>query len=124
MGLDISHDTWHGSYSAFHRWRKKIAETAGLPPLELMEGFCDNETPIKWDCLKPNSLHELLNHSDCDGYISPESCKCIAESLQDLMPLLSDEEVGGHIGNMKDKTQIFIDGLLLAHSMNEPVIFQ
>lgn len=39
MGLDISHDTWHGSYSSFMAWRKRIAQVAGLPPLELMEGF-------------------------------------------------------------------------------------
>ncbi len=39
MGLDTSHDCWHGAYSAFHRWRCEIARAAGLPPLELMEGF-------------------------------------------------------------------------------------
>src|SRR5690606_32189044 len=39
MGLDCSHDAWHGAYSAFMRWREKLAEVAGLPPLELMEGF-------------------------------------------------------------------------------------
>lgn len=39
MGLDTTHDAWHGAYSAFMRWRCKIAEVAGLPPLELMEGF-------------------------------------------------------------------------------------
>lgn len=39
MGLDTSHDCWHGAYSAFHRWRCKLAEVAGLPPLEFMEGF-------------------------------------------------------------------------------------
>jgi hypothetical protein len=39
MGLDTSHDAWHGAYSAFMRWREKIAEVAGLPPLQLMEGF-------------------------------------------------------------------------------------
>lgn len=39
MGLDCSHNAWHGAYSAFMRWRMKIAEVAGLPPLMLMEGF-------------------------------------------------------------------------------------
>ena len=39
MGLDVSHDAWQGAYSSFMRWRKKIAEVAGLPPLELMRGF-------------------------------------------------------------------------------------
>lgn len=39
MGLDCSHNAWHGAYSAFMRWRMKLAQVAGLPPLELMEGF-------------------------------------------------------------------------------------
>jgi len=39
MGLDTSHGCWHGSYGRFYEWRKQIAATAGLPPLELMDGF-------------------------------------------------------------------------------------
>lgn len=39
MGLDTTHDAWHGAYSAFMRWRTEIAKVAGLPPLQLMEGF-------------------------------------------------------------------------------------
>lgn len=39
MGLSISHGAWMGSYSAFTAWRKRIAQVAGFPPLELMEGF-------------------------------------------------------------------------------------
>ena len=39
MGLDCSHGAWTGSYIVFHLWRKVIASAAGLPPLELMEGF-------------------------------------------------------------------------------------
>ena len=26
MGLDTTHGCWHGTYSAFNRWRNKIAE--------------------------------------------------------------------------------------------------
>ena len=39
MGLDCSHNAWHGAYGAFMRWREKLAEVAGLPPLTLMDGF-------------------------------------------------------------------------------------
>lgn len=46
MGLDTTHDAWHGAYSAFMRWREKLAEVAGLPPLQLMEGFY---SPLKSD---------------------------------------------------------------------------
>lgn len=153
MGLDISHDTWHGAYSAFMRWRIKIAEVAGLPPLELMEGFYHEQgmsnpftlldhaypkgdelamsavrdirkqLPIKWECLKENPLHELLFHSDCDGEIAWENCGPIADELEKLLPLLPAENNGGHIGNWKDKTTAFITGLRLAHSKKETLIF-
>ena len=28
MGLDCSHNAWHGAYSAFMRWRQKLADVA------------------------------------------------------------------------------------------------
>lgn len=151
MGLDTSHDCWHGSYGAFHRWRCEIASAAGLPPLELMEGFyepldshnlptlyhgintrekdennltrVDAQLPIAWDCLKPSPLHELLHHSDCDGEIPWESCGKIADSLAELLPKLPTGEAGGHIGNWRDKTSTFIDGLRKAHAAKENVDF-
>lgn len=154
MGLDITHETWHGSYSSFHRWRQEIAKVAGLPPLEMMEGFYEDngsespfclldyrfpngdklemshirkwrqQLPIKWQCLRPNALYILLQHSDCDGYINWRDCKKIALELTKLLDKLSDEEVGGHIGNYKTKTTIFIDGLLRAYDKKERLIFR
>ena len=43
MGLDTTHNCWHGPYSAFMRWRRAIAEAAGFPPLDIMEGFFDRD---------------------------------------------------------------------------------
>ena len=151
MGLDTTHGCWHGAYSAFMRWRKKLAEVAGLPPLELMEGFyypdgigtlqavrralkpmdwlvesvevLEQSLPIQWDCLKPDILHELLSHSDCDGELAPELCGPLANRLEELLPLLPDEDSWGHIGNWRVKTQTFIDGLRDAAAVNEPVGF-
>lgn len=152
MGLDCSHEAWHGAYSAFHRWREKIAEVAGLPPIELMEGFyqplegkmtysitptlwhggqqglwklehLDTRLPIQWDSLKPDPLHELLYHSDCDGEIASDKCAAIADSLEKVIPLLPDGDGAGHIGNWKDTTQKFVDGLRLAASLGENLLF-
>jgi len=50
MGLDLTHGCWHGAYSAFMRWRQKIAELAGYPPLMAMDGFFD---PKEWWCRPP-----------------------------------------------------------------------
>jgi hypothetical protein len=90
-------------------WRIQLAKAAGLPPLELMEGyfFLDtldspvsllmtgseeraknqiqrrilNYLPIKWECLKPSALHILLQHSDCEGSIEAKDCGSIADAL-------------------------------------------
>jgi hypothetical protein len=149
MGLDTSHDAWHGAYSAFMRWREKLAEVAGLPPLKMMEGFWEagvapydpatmifhdpggkdsvqkflSGLPIRWECLKPDPLYTLLCHSDCDGEIAAADCGPIADSLERLLPLLSDGDGGGHIGNWRDKTQQFVDGLRRASAANEPLDF-
>lgn len=153
MGLDTSHGAWHGSYSAFMRWREKIAEVAGMPPLSLMQGFYQEgqvmtdpfymlkykydeddsaihqirslkkQLPIKWSSIKPSPLHELLYHSDCDGYINWKACGKIADELEKLIPLLPDEDNGGHIGNWRDKTKTFINGCRLAFEKKEKLNF-
>lgn len=157
MGLDCSHDAWHGAYSAFMRWRQEIARVAGLPPLELMEGFfcpqrkdgdeflgvtptiyvdprsselalsslkrIEERLPIKWECLKPSPLHELLYHSDCDGEIAADRCGPIADELEKLIPLLPDCEAGGHIGHWRRKTEQFVKGLREAAAAGEPLDF-
>lgn len=156
MGLDCSHNAWQGAYSAFMNWRKMLAKVAGLPPLELMDGFyaplnsgvlptlyhgtttkdpafgpdsrphmadLDDRLPIRWDCLKPNPLYELLFHSDCDGEIAADRCGPIADALEALIPLLPDEGAGGHIGHWRKKTQQFVDGLRAAASAGEALEF-
>lgn len=146
MGLDTTHDCWHGAYSIFHQWRQEIARAAGLPPLRLMEGFfvrgdhmdplrewgerCPNlaesfyrSLPISWITLRPDPLFILLNHSDSDGEIDADDCGPIADRLEELLPDLPEGDNCGHIGNWKDKTQSFIDGLRAASAAGEPVEF-
>jgi len=151
MGLDVSHGCWHGAYSAFMTWRCKLAEIAGLPPLYLMEGFykegnpltdpcwrsqfdkegsswylwreMQRSLPIRWECLNPDILYELLYHSDCDGTLEVEILEPLAKRLEDLLPLLPTEPQRGHIGDWREKTQDFIDGLRLASERKEIVEF-
>lgn len=121
MGLDISHDTWHGAYSSFMRWREKIAEVAGYPALKSMDGFGGNNS---WEPYSNDPLTELLYHSDCDGEINFESANKIADSLELLLPLLEGQNGGGHIGDYVEKTKEFIAGCKLAYSLKENLEFQ
>jgi len=151
MGLDCSHDAWKGSHNAFLTWRRKLAEVAGLPPLDLMEGFytslapynfgsiptlssiADKETanrlrvlepglPIQWECLKPDALHELL-YQNYRGQLAPERCLAVASRLEELLPKLPTTEAPVHIRNWREKTQIFIDGLRRAAQAGETLRF-
>ncbi len=170
MGLDTSHDCWHGGpYSAFTRWRRELAKVAGLPPLDLMEGFWSRPTDddafgialtvrvcadsldraypprpgpdpgrsqaeslrhafdfdaIRWDALRPDPLHALLSHSDCDGEIAAADCGPLADSLERLLPALESSGIPGCRGSsMRETTERFIAGLRLAASRGENVVF-
>ena len=95
MGLDTSHDCWHGAYSAFARWRKRIAAAVGIN-LDSMEGFGGSRSWSEW-ALDPIAV--LLNHSDCDGEIAHEVCGPLADRLEGLLPLLLSGNEGGHVGD-------------------------
>lgn len=120
MGLDTSHGCWHGAYSAFMRWRIEIARCAGIE-LQEMAGFKDGGK--SWEPYKDDVLTELLNHSDCDGELEWKVCGKLADRLEEIMKLLPEKDFGGHIGDIKEKTQTFIDGLREAFKSRENVDF-
>jgi hypothetical protein len=146
MGLDVSHDCWHGSYGSFNIFRVEIAKAVGIP-LELMEGFYESSRidrlitskstlsdaeyiemyvtrwlPIKWEILKPDPLHILLNHSDCDGTIEIDDQIFIAERLEAIADLLPGGD-SQYRWNMQEKAKQFALGLRDAHMCNEVVEF-
>lgn len=112
MGLDTSHNCWHGSYSGFMAFRRELAKAAGMPPLDSMKGFGGN---MPWDELKPDAVHVLLNHSDCEGEIAVVDCLPLAERLEHLAPTMPDE--------WYEETLRFAAGLRKAAALNEPVDF-
>ena len=121
MGLDTSHDCWHGPYSAFNRWRTAIAKLAGFPPLKIMDGHYDPDLyknsppvtgnwaedvliynywikgllPLKWEDLGDvgdGRLVYFLTHPDHEGEILLWQAKIIVEALTDLLALPSPYE--------------------------------
>ena len=128
---------WAGAYRAFNDWRRAIAKAAGLPPLDLMNGFfdlrnaqtqealvqCQEHTlAIKWDRYEHLPITKLLNHSDCDGEILAEDCEAIADALQQLLPALH-KVYHASCPWIPTSTVVFIQGLRDAAEAGENVEF-
>lgn len=115
MGLDTTHNAWHGSYSTFARFREKVAAAIGIN-LSEMDGFGGT---VKWESLPPDDLHLFLNHSDCDGSLSPRECALIALRLVQIGPKLSSD---GPFSDRKSAKQ-FANGCWQAAQRNETLEF-
>jgi len=130
MGLDTTHDCWHGPYGGFQRWRQELARAAGYTvadPLRLGEAYYE----LPWDMFEEkNYLGEwdsvpgddplmfLLVHSDCDGVIHPQHGGHLADRMEQLLPLLD-----GGVYRVRENTERFIDGLRKAAAAGEDVEF-
>lgn len=146
MGLDTTHDCWHGPYGAFHRWRKALAHMAGID-LDKMDGFGipgrSGEMLIRWDTLPPDPLHVLLSHSDCDGQIEVADLLPIADRIDAILATLVPTACCPgrfYPGDQHDRhgdciaradydgfvkaCRRFSSGLRLAASLGEPVEFR
>lgn len=135
MGLDTSYDCWHGAYSAFSRWRNKLAEIAGYWVTRVEdEGMLRDTIVVDWGHLQGHLLGEwdktpddpllvLIVHADCEGVIHPVQASPLADRLEALLPLLPEGDGGGHIGLWREKTQTFINGLREAARNNDDVLF-
>lgn len=82
MGLDITHDCWHGSSMCFNIWRRWLASQIGIT-LDEMEGFADDRGRL-WEFVRAEPLVTLLHHSDCDGKIHWWKCKELAIRLTQI----------------------------------------
>lgn len=136
MGLSVSHGAWSGSCSYFNEWRRWLAGRVGVP-LMAMEGFCDEfraahtnrytgkadswtYEPLPWDMLRPDPLHVLLNHSDCDGSISVHDLPPLEMRLREVAsecPSSADAE------DWIDAAYRFADGCARAIDAGEDLLF-
>lgn len=140
MGLDTTHNAFHGAYSAFNRFRKVVLESIGgsFPPHEnkdLKDGYwywwTEEKGKSKFNSETHKGLLEFLSHDDCEGEISPEMCKLVANELEEILPYIEEYEKKhpsyGHLlrdGGYVQVTKNFIEGCRLAHSLNEPLEFR
>lgn len=149
MGLNCSHDAFHGAYGAFNRLRQFVCAATGgsFPPHwlhsptgEIKQGS-DGRTLYR-EGLDPNmfytgdeydrdtypGLYEFLAHSDCDGEIDTAMCVKVADDLEQLMPKMEALrwESHGHIaagGGFLEMVRKFIAGCRAAAAANEPLDF-
>lgn len=152
MGLDTTHDAFHGAYSAFNRFRQEICRAMGpessFPPHykrdEQGRLIQDERGMLVRDPLKDEELvyidgeysrethpglYEFLMHSDCDGEISPEMCAKVADDLEALLPKVEALKTvaAGHIaaaGGYVPVLERFIAGCRLAAANGEPLEFR
>jgi hypothetical protein len=68
------------SYSGFKHFRTELAKEAGIT-LSEMNGFGGARSWSK----AHDDIVPLLNHSDCDGELSPEDCARVAPRLRQLV---------------------------------------
>lgn len=149
MGLDCSHDAFHGAYSSFNRFRQEVCHAIGgsFPPHWLINhngevardkaGYPLHDTSLDDkliyfpdDGLDDDSgMYAFLVHSDCDGEISPEMCVKVADDLEAILPKIESlkNQGGGHIqarGGYAEVLKKFIAGCRLAAANNEPLVFR
>lgn len=145
MGLDTTHDAFHGAYSAFNSLRQEVAAAIGgsYPPHWLRsfdgtlardkEGYpitdlsLDRERIYLPDGLAESSpgMYEFLMHSDCDGEIVPEMCAQVADALDAVLPDMP-EGGAGHLaarGGYREVLRKFIAGCRDAAAKGEPLEF-
>jgi hypothetical protein len=120
MALKISHDCFESSYSTFNVFREDLGRQIGINLQDYAGWGFGGGLPLS---SIPHEIMPLLNHSDCDGELTPEECKQVAKGLQDILDGL--EHSSALIKSQKFPERIFqfIQGLLAAYMNNEPVIF-
>ena len=145
MGLDFSHCEAHWGYTAFALFRVKLAAEAGID-LHCMDGFAfgpsgeafepltisgdsgesgrmpgfdkyiGHQPVISWESIK-DDIKPLLDHSDCDGELTPDECRRIAPRLRELVSTWPDDD------RDKAKALELANGMDMAANANENLKF-
>lgn len=114
MGLDTTHNAFHGAYSSFYRFRTELLEMAENIDANTLQSWGGNK-PIS--IIKDEGLQLFINHSDCDDDYTPDECKKMADSISILLPKMDNQS------ELYTRSLQFRDGCLLAFSRNENLEF-
>lgn len=87
MGLSFTHGNAQWAYGGFHRFRERLADHEGFD-LNAMNGFGGDRS---WDDVTTD-LKPLLNHSDCDGAMTPAECAQVAPRLAEVIKTWPEDD--------------------------------
>lgn len=129
MGLDLRakretgrlpDDPWpQWSYTGFGQFRRKLAAHIGVD-LDAMYGFGGDRA---WSTVD-SPLRHLLDHSDCDGELTPTQAAELAPALQQaLFGLAKDENYGPSWDYDRRAGMELVELLARCASENIPVEF-
>lgn len=136
MGLDTSHNCWHGPYSAFKRFREDVAAAAkehygyepdyDTHPFRAFMGWWD----FPHEYHRDDGHHEFSHildvffiHSDCDGWIFPQHGGQLADALSELVGYMDAGEPAYRMLTPREALRVFIEGLRDAADNWEVVSF-
>lgn len=118
MGLDTTHNCWHGAYSSFNKFRYSLGHQIGID----LNDYAGYSGAGKKDLASiKHGLMPLFNHSDCEGRLTVKECKSIVEGLNNVLENLNPEIK--HDFDFKDRIIQFRDGCLDAISKKQMVKF-
>lgn len=115
MGLYFSHGTAHWAYRYFREFRIRLAKEIGAD-LHRMQGYFDNVDVLSWETIDDPIVY-LLNHSDCDGDLSPLECEVVASRLRTLIQSWNANDLD------KQQALLLVEGMETAAQSNELFIF-
>ncbi len=116
MGIAFSHCEASWAYSGFMSFREKLVETI-IVPCDLREMYKSGKHFI----LKEHPIFDFINHSDCDGFLSPEQLKVIVPALEEILEKwdITDVFISHDYNNGKE----LIKGMKAAIEANENLKF-
>ncbi len=82
MGIDFSYSDAHWSYGGFNRFRNNLVEALGYS-ISLDDMYETNTQ----DKLSHEGIYPLINHSDCDGYLTVKEMKRIIPQLKYILQI-------------------------------------
>lgn len=87
VGIDFSHGNASWSYSGFNSFRNKLVKELDIGIT--FNNMCDN---MNMSPVKGQGIYPLLNHSDCDGELTPDEMSVILPQLREIVSKWPDDD--------------------------------